>query len=85
MASYRVIFKSSADKSLRKLPENVQVRIAAATEELAKNPRPPGCQKLKGEDNLGRIRVGDYRVVYSIKDDVLIVLVVRVANRKDVY
>jgi mRNA interferase RelE/StbE len=85
MAQYRVIFKGSADKALRQLPEGVQLRIAAATKALMDDPRPRGCVKLKGEDGLWRIRVGDYRVVYTIQDDELIVLVVRVAHRKDVY
>jgi mRNA interferase RelE/StbE len=83
--AYVVAFKPSADKALRKLPSKVQERIALATKELRDDPRPRGCKKLKGEDNLWRIRVGDYRVVYTIKDDQLIVLVVRVAHRKDVY
>ncbi len=85
MAAYRVVFKPSADKSVRKLPESVQIRIVTAIAELAENPRPHGCVKLQGEDELWRIRVGDYRVVYSIKDDKLFVLVVRVAHRKDAY
>jgi mRNA interferase RelE/StbE len=85
MAGYRVLFKPSADKALRKLPESVQKRIAAAAEELGDDPRPPGCVKLKCEADLWRIRVGDYRVVYAIQGDELLVLVVRVAHRKDVY
>ena len=85
MAEYRVLFKPSADKALRKLPESIQVRIATAAKGLRADPRPRGCLKLKGEGNLWRIRVGDYRVVYTIEDDELIVLVVRVAHRKDVY
>lgn len=84
--AFTVHFKPSADKALRKLPEKVQKRIVAATEALGDDPRPPGCVKLKDEEEeLWRIRVGDYRVVYAIQDDALIVLVVRVAHRKDVY
>ena len=85
MAHYKVVYKPSSDKALRKLPVPVQVRIAAATDGLVANPRPLGCVKLKGEEDLWRIRVGDYRVVYTIEDNELIVLVVRVAHRKDVY
>ena len=85
MDEYRVIFKRSADKSLRTLPVSVQRRIAIAADALGSNPRPLGCSKLKGEDDLWRIRVGQYRVVYTIQDDALIVLVVRVAHRKDIY
>jgi mRNA interferase RelE/StbE len=85
MSEYRVIFKHAADKALRKLPASVQKCIAAAAKELRAEPRPHGCLKLKGQDDVWRIRVGDYRIVYAIKDDELIVLVVRVAHRKDVY
>ena len=85
MAEYRVLFTDSADKALRKLPAAVQERIAAATRGLHANAHPRGCVKLKGEDDLWRIRVGNYRVVYTIEDEQLIVLVVRVAHRKDVY
>ena len=56
-----------------------------AVDKLRSNPRPPGCVKLQGEDVLWRIRVGDYRVVYAIREEELIVLVVKVAHRKDVY
>jgi mRNA interferase RelE/StbE len=83
--SYSVIYKPSADKALRKLPEKAQRRIVAASEALADNPRPPGAVKLHGDDDLWRIRVGQYRVVYTIQDEALIVLVVRVAHRKDIY
>ena len=85
MAHYRVDFTPSADKALRKLPQSVQIRIATAARNLREEPRPRGCVKLKGEEQLWRIRAGDYRVVYTIEDDELIVLVVRVAHRKDVY
>jgi mRNA interferase RelE/StbE len=57
----------------------------AAVEALADDPRPQGAVKISGDDNLWRVRVGDYRVVYEIHDDRLIVLVLRVAHRKDVY
>jgi mRNA interferase RelE/StbE len=85
VAHYAVAYKPSADKALRKLPVAFQRRIAAATDGLRNRPRPLGCVKLAGEDNLWRIRVGEYRVVYTIRDDELLVLVVRVAHRKDVY
>jgi mRNA interferase RelE/StbE len=80
-----VLFKTSADRQLRRLPEDAQRRIVAETETLALNPRPVGVAKLAGGENLWRIRIGDYRVVYEIHDDRLIVLVLRVAHRRDVY
>jgi mRNA interferase RelE/StbE len=82
---YHLDIKPSAEKQLDRLAANVRARITKAMERLCNNPRPPGCVKLKGEDDLWRIRVGDYRVVYAIRDEELIVLVVRVADRKDVY
>lgn len=85
MTQYRVFFTPSADKALQRLPAAVQTRIASAAKELGNDPRPHGCVKLKGEDDLWRIRVGDYRVIYAIEDEELVVLVVRVAHRKDVY
>jgi mRNA interferase RelE/StbE len=85
MPRYAIYFKPSADRQLAKLPHDVQRRITAAVEALADDPRPPGVVKITGDDNLWRIRVGDYRIVYEIHGDRLIVLVLRVAHRKDVY
>jgi mRNA interferase RelE/StbE len=85
MAEYRVIFKPSADRWLLRLPVDVQRRIVREVAALAFNPRPAGVVKLAGTENLWRIRIGNYRVIYEIDDDRLIVLVLRVAHRKDVY
>jgi mRNA interferase RelE/StbE len=85
MSQYRVLFKNSADRALKKLPVVVQRRIVAEVDLLAQNPRPPGVVKMSGTENLWRIRIGDYRVVYEIHDNRLIVLVLRVAHRKDIY
>ena len=85
MTRYRVFFKPSADRQLRKLLDALQRRIVAEVEMLVRNPRPKGVVKMAGCDNLWRIRIGDYRVVYEIHDDRLIVLVLRIAHRKDVY
>lgn len=82
---YEIEFKPTADKALRKLPKKAQVRIVERIEELKDDPRPPGCIELEGDDGLLRIRVGKYRVVYTIEDEQLLVLVVRVAHRKDAY
>lgn len=85
MARYTVELVPSADKALARLPAAVQRRIVLAVEALADDPRPAGCVKLADEESLWRIRVGDYRVVYEIHDKRLLVLVVHVADRKDVY
>jgi len=82
---YRVEFKPSAAKSVRKLDAGTQRRVIARAEALAENPRPPGAEKLEGMRDLYRIRVGDYRVIYQVADEVLLVLVVRVGHRGDVY
>ncbi|MBR8839374.1 MAG: type II toxin-antitoxin system RelE/ParE family toxin [Stigonema ocellatum SAG 48.90 = DSM 106950] len=83
--SYEVKFSKSAKKQFRKLPLDVQERIQTKINDLAVEPRPNGVKKLKGEENSYRIRVDDYRVVYEIEDDVLIVTVVRVKHRSEVY
>ena len=82
---YEIEYKPAADRQLEKLAKSAQKRIIKRIEELAENPRPRGAKKLEGMDDLWRIRVGQYRVLYTIEDDVLMVLVVRVADRKDVY
>jgi len=82
---YKVEFRPSARRELKKLPRRDQVRLLRAIDGLAYDPRPPGVKKLTGADDLYRVRVGDYRVVYQIHDDRLVVLVVRVGHRKDIY
>jgi len=85
VASYDVSLTSSAEKELKKLSSQLIARIAPRLENLASNPRPPGCKKLKGGDHEWRIRVGDYRVVYAIDDAKLIVEVTRIRHRSEVY
>ena len=85
MSRYALRIQSAALKQLSKLPRDIRTRVQSAIDTLADDPRPPGVKKLKGEENGYRIRVGDYRVLYSIFDDVLLVEVVRIGDRKDVY
>jgi mRNA interferase RelE/StbE len=85
MQKYKVLFKPSADRALQKLPHDVQRRIVGEAAMLAHEPRPAGVAKLSGDENLWRIRIGDYRVVYEIHENRLTVLVLRVVHRKDVY
>jgi mRNA interferase RelE/StbE len=85
MASYSVEWKSSAAKELRKLPKPVIVRILTEVEALADHPRPVGVVKLTDTITTYRIRVGEYRVVYNIFDRRLVIEVIRVQDRKDVY
>ena len=86
MASYRVLIKPSAAKEIEAVDQKRdRQRIVASIRALADEPRPTGCEKLTGRSDRYRIRTGRYRVVYSIADDELVVLVVRVADRKDAY
>ncbi len=86
MASYSLAFKASARKELLRLGTAAdRKRILTAIQRLAESPRPVGSEKLAGADLLYRIRVGDYRVVYEIVDDELLVTVIRVAHRREVY
>jgi mRNA interferase RelE/StbE len=82
---YTVDFRPSARKNLAKLPRLDQLRIVSAAEALAKEPRPTGARKLIAEESLWRIRVGSYRIIYKIEDDKLLILVVKIGHRKDVY
>jgi mRNA interferase RelE/StbE len=82
---YALEFRPAAVRQLRKLPKDALVRLRTATEALRRDPRPPGAVKLAGTDDLWRIRVGDFRIVYTIADEALVVTVVRVANRREVY
>jgi mRNA interferase RelE/StbE len=83
--AYSVSFKPSARKALLKLPRPMRIRVVEAADALADDPRPPGVKKLQGDENLWRIRVGSYRIVYEIYDERLTVLVIRIGDRKDIY
>ena len=85
MAAYRVLLTPAADRQLGKLTHQAREMIAAALVALGGNPRPLVCTKLAGSDNLWRVRVRQYRVIYQILDNQLIVLVVKIGDRKDVY
>ena len=82
---YQVFFDKPAAKQLAKLPKKLYEKVKKSIEALAENPRPVGCLKLKGNGDAYRIRIGDFRVIYEIEDDVLIVVVVSVGDRKEVY
>jgi mRNA interferase RelE/StbE len=83
--TYRIEVSPAALRILRKLDRPALLRIRAAIELLADNPRPPGARKLVGGDAEWRVRTGDYRVVYEIRDGALLVLVLSVGHRRDVY
>jgi mRNA interferase RelE/StbE len=83
--SWSVEFTAAAARQLRKLDRPVRARLIVAIEGLAIDPRPAGATKLVGEETAWRIRVGDYRVIYDVLDEALVVTVVRVAHRREVY
>ena len=86
MAMYRIIVDSSAEKDIDQLPTNIVKKIAKAIDALATDPRPIGVKKLRGsQENLYRIRSGDYRIIYALNDTIMIVNIRRVRHRKDVY
>jgi len=84
MGKYKLIFKKSVLKDLRSIPKKDVVRISRCLDNLMDNPRPPGSEKLSGQERY-RIRQGFYRIIYEIKEDVLMVVVVKVGHRKEVY
>ena len=81
---YVIIYEKLAKRQLKKLPKQIAQRIEERIGELADEPRPNGCLKLTGQESY-RIRVGDYRIIYEIEDDILTVLVVKIGHRRDVY
>ncbi|MGV3602381.1 MAG: type II toxin-antitoxin system RelE family toxin [Dyadobacter fermentans] len=82
---YKISIKSAALKEIQQIPKEFRVRIIETIDSLATNPRPNGVKKLENFRNSYRVRVGQYRIVYQIEDRQLIVEVVKVANRKEVY
>jgi mRNA interferase RelE/StbE len=84
MGKYRLAFKKSVAKDLRGIPKKNVGRILQCLKEIADNPRGPGCEKLSGKERY-RVRQGIYRIIYEIQDDLLVVVVVKIGHRRDVY
>jgi mRNA interferase RelE/StbE len=84
---YRVEFSRQADRAFDRLPEQVRKRMSRAINALVSNPLPSGATKLSGPEqtNLYRIRVGDYRVVYSIENERLVIFLVKIGHRREIY
>ena len=85
MKVYRIVITRSAEKDFNVIPFHIIQRITRQIDALAYEPRPRGSKKLKGEPNLWRIRIADYRVVYYIFEDTVLVKIVSISHRKDVY
>ena len=84
MASYKVYIKPSAVKEIEALPKKDRIRVIQKIKGLSTDPRPIGCEKLTGGDKY-RIRQGRYRIVYALEDKELVVIVVKVGHRRDIY
>lgn len=85
MELYKIQWKESAKKELKSLDKSIIKRLLKNISLLAENPRPASCKKLQGMDSFYRIRVADYRVVYSIEDNVLVIEIIRIGHRRNVY
>ncbi len=84
MGRYRVVFRKSITRDMRRIPNRDLRRILDTIHALSEDPRAPGVEKLSGQERY-RVREGDYRIIYEVKDDQVIVVVVKIGHRKDVY
>ena len=84
MSRYKIELRPAAARALRKLDPQVARRVQAAIALLAEDPRPPASRPLRGRP-AWRVRVGDYRIVYTIEDDVLLIVIVTLGHRRDIY
>ena len=82
---YKIILLEKAIKVLSKLPQKEADKIASRIDSLQENPYPQGCKKLQGYEEVYRIRQGNYRILYEVHDDQLIIRVIKIGNRKDIY
>lgn len=83
--AYEVVVQPSAARELRKLPREIRKRIGRKIDALANDPRPQDAKVLQGSEGFLRVRVGDYRIVYTIREKTLIVLIVRIGHRREIY
>ena len=81
---YQVVIEKQVQKQLAKIPPPNYNKVVSVLQDLANNPRPQGCKKLKGRQGF-RVRVGDYRIIYNINDNILTVFILAIGNRRDVY
>ena len=83
--AYRIEFTPRAEREFKSLDGSVRGRIKQRIDSLAEKPHPPGIKKIEGEEELYRLRVGDYRILYQVKEKTLLVLIVRIGHRREVY
>ena len=85
MAKYKIEISSTAEKALKKVPKKDLVKIVESIQVLSVTPYPDGCRKLAGEESTYRIRQGNYRIIYEVEGKKLIVLILKIGHRKDIY
>lgn len=85
MSNYKIKFSKGSVKDIKKLPKTTVERILYKIFSLAANPTPPGCRKLAGTENSWRVRVGNYRILYTVENDILLIEIIKIRHRKDVY
>ena len=85
MARYSIEITATAEKQLKKIPRNDQVRVVRAMMGLADEPHPRGCRKLSGYEDVYRIRAGTYRIIYRVERRKVIIVILKIGHRKDVY
>ena len=85
MNNYEIFWKKSAVKELKSLPTNISSRIISIVDNLQDNPRPDGVKKIEKLNHHYRLRISEYRIIYSIEDNKLIIEIVKIGHRKDVY
>jgi mRNA interferase RelE/StbE len=83
--AYKVEITPAAQRIIKKLPKNIQRKLIEIIELLAEDPRPVGVVKLSTTGNLYRVRTGDYRIIYEIQDQILLIVITKVGHRRDVY
>ena len=83
--TFRIEFTKSAAKALKAIPKTAQKRIAKKIESLAEGPPDPAKTKMKGDNPFHRVRVGDYRIIYEIQNEILLILILKIGHRKEVY
>ncbi|MBN2317608.1 MAG: type II toxin-antitoxin system RelE/ParE family toxin [Acidobacteria bacterium] len=85
MAQYKIEISATAERQLKKIRREDQVRILGAVSLLARNPHPDGCRKMSGYDDVYRIRVGNYRVIYEIDGKRIVVVILKIGHRREIY
>ena len=85
MANYRIEVSATAEKQIRKLGKKDQIAVLRGIRQLSTEPRPPNSRKMSGYDDVYRIRVGQYRVLYSVENKKLVIIILKVGRRRDVY